>query len=158
MPRDTMQEAHLLRNILAESGIKALVINDMLQGGSGVDIVGWPTLSRVVVSESDTVPARQIALDFEQRLASGADRMVTEESQAVGGEGRIERLAYLPSVWRTAHHAVPRVRDRRHRYAAGGFRLRQRSGTATVPRRRGPLLRLGRLLACRTVRARVALV
>ena len=49
----TMQDAHLLRNLLADEGIQALVINDLLQGGSGVDIVGWPTAARVVVAEQD---------------------------------------------------------------------------------------------------------
>ena len=51
----TMQEAHLLKDALIEAGIGATVINDLLQGGSGVDVVGWSTLSRVVVPEEDAL-------------------------------------------------------------------------------------------------------
>ena len=56
-----LQEAYLLRNALEEQGIRAMVTNEVLQGGSGVDIVGWPTLPRVVVAEEDSARAREIA-------------------------------------------------------------------------------------------------
>lgn len=74
----TMQDAHLLKNRLVELGIKAVVENDVLEQGSGVDIVGWPTLARVVVSEGDAPRARQLALEFESKGGSGA----SGESQA----------------------------------------------------------------------------
>ena len=61
----TMQEAHLLRGVLAEAGIRAWVTNDVLQGGSGVDVVGWVTLARVVVADEDAETARRIALHFD---------------------------------------------------------------------------------------------
>lgn len=68
----TLQDAYLLKNLLAEEQIEAVVVNEALQGGSGVDIVGWPTLARVVVAEHDAERARQIAVDFDQNLAAAA--------------------------------------------------------------------------------------
>ncbi len=64
----TSQDAHLLRNLLAEAGITAMVTNDVLEGGSGVDMVGWPTLAQVVVDEEDAQRARQFAVDFDRGL------------------------------------------------------------------------------------------
>ncbi|MFH1267660.1 MAG: DUF2007 domain-containing protein [Planctomycetota bacterium] len=61
----TMQEAYLLKDVLAEAGIVAMVTNEVLEGGAGVDMVGWLTLARVVVSEDDAERARRIALYFE---------------------------------------------------------------------------------------------
>jgi hypothetical protein len=66
----TSQQAHLLKNLLEEAGIRAIVTNDLLQGGSGVDILGWPSLARVVVSEADAPAARRIAREFDQRTAA----------------------------------------------------------------------------------------
>lgn len=68
----TSQEAHLLKNLLADLGIKAVVTNELLERGSGVDIVGWPTASRVVVGEEDAPRARQIALELDRKLAAAA--------------------------------------------------------------------------------------
>jgi hypothetical protein len=65
-------EAHLLKNALADSGIKAVVTNDVLEGGAGVDIVGWPTLPRIVVAEEDAEAARRLALEFERSQAGAS--------------------------------------------------------------------------------------
>jgi hypothetical protein len=65
----TMQEAYLLKDHLEENGIRAMVTNAGLEGGSGVDILGWPTLARVAVNEEDAAAARQIALQFDRRFA-----------------------------------------------------------------------------------------
>jgi predicted RNA-binding Zn-ribbon protein involved in translation (DUF1610 family) len=64
-----LQEAHLLRNSLEEQGIRAMVTDGVLQGGSGVDIVGWPTLARVMVAEEDAAHAREIALGFDRDVS-----------------------------------------------------------------------------------------
>jgi ribosomal protein L37AE/L43A len=66
-----LQEAYLLRNILQEEGIRATIANEVLQGGSGVDIVGWPTLPRVVVAEEDSARAREIAEEFDRDASGG---------------------------------------------------------------------------------------
>ena len=50
-------EAHMLKNHLGEAGIRAIVTNDVLEGGVGVDIVGWPTLPRVAVAAEDAEAA-----------------------------------------------------------------------------------------------------
>ena len=49
----SLQQAHMLKNLLAEQGIEAVVTNETLEKGSGVDYVGWSTLARVVVDEAD---------------------------------------------------------------------------------------------------------
>jgi hypothetical protein len=66
----TSQEAHLLKNLLEEAGIQAIVTNDLLQGGSGIDVLGWPTLARVVVSAEDAPAALRIASEFDKRAES----------------------------------------------------------------------------------------
>jgi hypothetical protein len=66
----TVQDAFLLRSLLSEEGIEAVVVNDALEGGSGVDIVGWPTSARVIVAEADTERARHIALVFDRKTAA----------------------------------------------------------------------------------------
>jgi len=68
----TMQEAHLLKSHLEENGIRATVTNAGLEGGSGVDILGWPTLARVAVNEEDAAVAREIALQFDRAFADRA--------------------------------------------------------------------------------------
>ncbi|MBN1909722.1 MAG: DUF2007 domain-containing protein [Pirellulales bacterium] len=63
------QQAHLLRATLEQQGINAVVTNDVLEGGSGVDIVGWATQARVLVDQRDAVLARQIAMEHDRRGA-----------------------------------------------------------------------------------------
>ncbi len=77
----TLQDAYLLRNLLAEAGIRAMVTNEFLQGGSRVDVVGWATLARVVVAEEDAPRARDIALDFDQRPAAADDEDSLDEEE-----------------------------------------------------------------------------
>ena len=67
----TSQEAHLLRNLLVEEGIKAVVVNAMLEHG-GIDLVGWATLARVVVTDDDALKARQIAMKFDRKGVEAA--------------------------------------------------------------------------------------
>lgn len=75
----TSQDAHLLRNLLAEAGITAMVTNDVLEGGSGVDMLGWPTLAQVVVDEEDAQRARQFAVDFDRNLYRHVSDSAPEE-------------------------------------------------------------------------------
>jgi hypothetical protein len=63
------QQAHLLKNLLEESGIEAVVSGDVLSDGTGVDAVGWATAARVVVAEEDAAAARGLAEEFDRRGA-----------------------------------------------------------------------------------------
>jgi ribosomal protein L37AE/L43A len=66
-----LQEAYLLKDVLEEEGIHATVSNEILQGGSGVDIVGWPTLPQLLVSENDAARAREIVMKFDDSSSVG---------------------------------------------------------------------------------------
>lgn len=79
----TAPEAELIKARLAEQGIKALVTNDLLEGGRGVDLLGWPTDARVVVGEADAERARQIALEFEAEQGHRREQPLEE---IAGGE------------------------------------------------------------------------
>ena len=70
----SLPEAQLLCDILSEQGIRAEVTNKLLEGGSGVDIVGWPTLPRVIVAQADAGRARELALEFDRRAIAAAKR------------------------------------------------------------------------------------
>ncbi len=75
-------EAHMLKNHLGEAGIRAIVTNDVLEGGAGVDIVGWPTLPRVVVAAEDAEAARRMALEFDRSASTRAgDRDLAIEEE-----------------------------------------------------------------------------
>lgn len=63
----TPADAHLLRNLLEEAGIRATVTNDKLSGGAGVELLGWSTEPLVQVIEADAGRARAMALDFDRR-------------------------------------------------------------------------------------------
>ena len=112
-----LAEAYHLKNILAEEGIAAEVTNSLLEGGSGVDIVGWPTLPRLLVRESEVDRARRVALEYDRRnrsprneadvetlLASAADPapadhrdetvgMIGPPGAEVGSPGKAEHAA-----------------------------------------------------------------
>jgi predicted RNA-binding Zn-ribbon protein involved in translation (DUF1610 family) len=60
-------QANLLKNLLADQGITAIVANQLLHGGSGIDLVGTPTAAKVVVAAEDAAAAREFALDFDER-------------------------------------------------------------------------------------------
>jgi len=80
----TSQEAHLLRNLLAENGITAVVLNDLLDHGSGAALAGWNTAARVAVAEDDAEPARQIAMRFDR---SGATATGAADGEPVAEAG-----------------------------------------------------------------------
>lgn len=82
-----LQEAQLLCNLLDEEGIRATLTNGVLENGSGVDIVGWPTLARVMVAEGDAVRARDIALKFDREVSGGGgDMRQSSERNAADAE------------------------------------------------------------------------
>ena len=66
----TATDAHQLRNLLVEAGIRATVTNSVLAGGAGVDVVGWATLARVAVAAEDADAARRAAREFVRRAAA----------------------------------------------------------------------------------------
>jgi hypothetical protein len=114
----TMQEAHLLRNLLEERGIRAIVTNAVLEGGAGVDVLGWATLARVAVNEENAIIARQIALEFDRAISSQA-RAEAEAEVIASAEwagdvaGRLEtgvRPETLPESWpRCPQCGAPRI-------------------------------------------------
>jgi hypothetical protein len=84
--------AHLLKNLLEEAGIRALVSNDETALGG---VLGWSTAPRVVVDEADEVAAAEIAQRFDKR-APIADLMAETSgprSRSRLGPGPPVRLA-----------------------------------------------------------------
>jgi len=110
-------EAHLLKNALEEAGIKAVVTNAVLEGGSGVDIVGWPTLPRIAVAAKDARVARLMAIVFERSL-SRTGEVQPEEAEQLEPPG-------APPWWpRCPGCGAPRLVQCRYCGTAGtGFRL-----------------------------------
>ncbi|MBN1588006.1 MAG: DUF2007 domain-containing protein [Pirellulales bacterium] len=89
------QQAHMLKNRLAEQGIQAVVTNAALEKGSGVDYVGWATLPRVVVDEKDATLARRIALSHDcqgTQMALQGQPLEDDEDTDVGSKS-------LPDAW-----------------------------------------------------------
>lgn len=97
----TTQEAHLLREYLEESGIRATVTNAVLEGGAGVDIVGWPTSARVAVSEEDAAAARHIAIQFDRAFSARAkaEPLDGENDGAAGQTGDAAGAGAPPRSW-----------------------------------------------------------
>ena len=127
-------EAHLLRNALEGAGIKAVVTNAVLEGGSGVDIVGWPTLPSVLVAAEDAQAARRMALAFERSLFDGEDTQA-EEAEKPEEPG-------VPSWWpRCPGCGAPRLVQCRSCGTAGtGFRLADQTESEPSPQPAGGLV------------------
>jgi len=53
-------QAHLIKAVLEEAGIRAQVTGEMLQGAFGAIPLGWATVPRIVVREADSARAREI--------------------------------------------------------------------------------------------------
>ena len=85
----TAPEAHMLKNLLTEMGIPAVVENDRLEGaGLGANLTDWTTQVRVVVPGQHALLARQIALEFERKGLAGPaeppiERPVQQQSPPV---------------------------------------------------------------------------
>jgi hypothetical protein len=94
---------------LEQEGIPAIVTNTVLEGGSGVDILGWPTLARVAVNEENATTAREIALEFDRSVSSRAQ---ADATAATSEEPAVERpqTAEAPESWpRCPQCAAPRI-------------------------------------------------
>jgi uncharacterized paraquat-inducible protein A len=63
------QQAWLLKNLLAECGITAWVVNDAIQLAGGELPIGWTAAARVVVSADDAADARRMAEAFDRQTA-----------------------------------------------------------------------------------------
>ena len=99
----TAPDAHQLKNLLAEAGIRAEVTNTALEGGAGVELLGWPTLARVVVAGEDAERARQMALEFDAQLAALARAPAEEEPES-------EPPPTAPEAWpRCPRCCAPRI-------------------------------------------------
>lgn len=96
----TATDANFLVNQLAEAGIRAVVTNAVLEGGSGVDILGWPTLARVAVAKHDAQAARAIALDFDRTVTKhGAERPHEAERPQEGESERATPASPAAAEW-----------------------------------------------------------
>ena len=85
------QDANFLKNLLAEAGIKATVTNAVLQGGMGGTVIGWHALARVAVARENAEIARQVALEFDRRIAAASLRGLEE---AAGAEAGVEEISW----------------------------------------------------------------
>jgi hypothetical protein len=66
--RDAM-EAHLLRDLLQDQGISAVVEGELLASAAGVAAIGITANPRVCVNEGDVARAEPLVKEFEQRAA-----------------------------------------------------------------------------------------
>ncbi|HEX5446181.1 MAG TPA: DUF2007 domain-containing protein [Pirellulales bacterium] len=74
----TPQEAFLLRDALAEAGIRALVSNEALQAAAGDVPLGWTIAPRLLVAPEDAADARRLAEAYEQRRKTSSTLLETE--------------------------------------------------------------------------------
>jgi hypothetical protein len=74
------QQAHLLRSLLAEQQIEAVVLGAALGNGLGGGALGWAASAQVAVAEDDAPRARQIALEFDSNLSSAAASGAVQQS------------------------------------------------------------------------------
>jgi hypothetical protein len=65
------QEAHLLKGLLAERDIEAVVLNEPLQGAAGGVPVGHPVSPRLAVVKKDEPKARQVVTAFQRQREIG---------------------------------------------------------------------------------------
>ena len=65
------QEAHLLKGLLADRDIEAVVLNESLQGAAGGVPVGHPVSPRVAVIQDDEPKARQVVIAFQRQREIG---------------------------------------------------------------------------------------
>ena len=73
----TIQDAHLLKSLLAEERIEAVVLSDPTQLNLAPDAADWNTAAGVAVSASDATRAKQLAARFHAKAATTADEPPT---------------------------------------------------------------------------------
>ncbi len=113
-----MQEAQLLVDLLEEEGIRATVTNSILENGSGVDIVGWPTLSRVMVAREDAVRARAIALQFDREVSGRESKIRPSIAWNAPGPEVVAPWPCCPECGQRRMTALPFLRHARQRFSA----------------------------------------
>jgi putative signal transducing protein len=77
----TLPQAHVLRNVLEDQGIRAEVINDAIQLALGDVPMGWSTAPRVVVDQQHAELARRIALEFDESSRASAESQSWPEAK-----------------------------------------------------------------------------
>ena len=97
-------------------GIRAIVTNADLEGGAGVDVLGWATLARVAVNEENAITAREIALEFDRSISSYAEAggEVVASGEPAGTAARPPEtrvhVETLPESWpRCPQCGAPRI-------------------------------------------------
>ena len=91
---DNPQQAHLLRSLLADEGIKAWIVNDAIQIAGGELPVGWRAAAKVVVADDEAAAARRFAEAFDQK----AQRHFFD-SRAAGDESGGDDSPATPPAW-----------------------------------------------------------
>ncbi len=81
-------QAALLRQLLAEHGIRAWVVNDMLAGEGGELPMGIANAPRVVVSSAHAQEAAELTVHFEEQITGrwtdGTDEMIDDSERTIG--------------------------------------------------------------------------
>lgn len=107
------QQAQLLKNLLADAGIEAVLLNDALQGAVGDLPFGWTTAVRVAVREGDAGAARELAVQFDRLLAAGeldeatAGDLSVDHDDAVGIVDEANRWPRCPKCAGLRHTTCP---------------------------------------------------
>ena len=116
----TAQDAQVLKNVLAEAGIRALVTNEVLADGAGTDILGWPSLAQVGGRRRRRVGGsthrRGVRSAREPRRSRIAGRACNRRAGGV-------RMAHLSPVQGAANDIVYRVRHLGHPFPTPGDRM-----------------------------------
>ena len=79
----SLEQAHLLKNLLAEEGILAFV-QSMAAGEGPVD---WPIAARVYVHENDARTAREIAMEFDVTSGEATLTVYDEDDEETTDDG-----------------------------------------------------------------------
>lgn len=80
----SLEQAHIIRNVLEERGIRAVITNEALQFGVGELPMGYASAPRVVVAREDFDRARQIIEGFDPSMShedQDADGVPDDEYQ-----------------------------------------------------------------------------
>ena len=86
------QEAHFVRNLLADSGIVALVVGDAAEGAVG-ERSPFATPPTVWVLPSDVEPARPIVAEYQRHLIERVESQA-EPDEAIDDEPPTEPFCY----------------------------------------------------------------
>ncbi|OHB73222.1 MAG: hypothetical protein A2V70_09465 [Planctomycetes bacterium RBG_13_63_9] len=79
------QKAHLLRELLGDSQVEAVVVDKLPRQGSGGDNVSQSVPFGVAVANHNAPRARRIAMDFDQEGVRAAERAARVEAPALPG-------------------------------------------------------------------------